>query len=370
VDIGEAMILEPKTIEEVQAAVHGAKSLAVRGNGTKPALAIAWRETAVLSTRHLSGILAYEPNEYTFTAYAGTAVSEITAALAQNNQYLPFDPLWVAAGATLGGTVAANASGSGRYRYGGVRDFILGVAFVDGKGDLVRAGGKVVKNAAGFDIPKFMVGSLGRYGMLVELTFKVFPSPRSTVTLQVDFRPLHAALFALFKLAVMPFEMDALDLVPESADTTCLVIRLGGLPEALSGRIERIRRFLQEQTEMETAVLLENNADITYWQSQNMFGWASAAQQLVKVPITPKQIPILDKHLADSQRRYSVGGNVAWVATNDMAALQTTLTELNLTGLQFTGQTNNPTLGIRKGLLFAQRIKKALDPNAIFTAKS
>ncbi|KAA3656733.1 MAG: FAD-binding oxidoreductase [Chloroflexi bacterium] len=361
------MILEPKMIEEVQAAVQEAKCLGVRGQGTKPALAMAWGETAVLSTRHLSGILAYEPNEYTFTAYAGTAVSEVITTLAQNNQYLPFDPLWVEAGATLGGTVAANASGSGRYRYGGVRDFILGVSFVDGSGQLVRGGGKVVKNSAGFDIPKFMVGSLGRYGILVELTFKVFPKPRSYVTLQLQYASLHAALFAMFKLAVMPFEMDVLDLAPELAGKATLIIRLGGLPEALPGRVERMRGFLQEQTEVETAVLLENEADITYWQAQNRFDWAFAASQLVKIPVTPKQIPTLDKHLTNTLRRYSAGGNVAWVAADDMTALQTTLTELNLAGLQFTGHTDDPYLGSRKGRRFAQRIKKALDPNAVFS---
>ncbi len=354
-------MLEPKTVEEVQAEVRKATRLMVRGGGTKPALSMAGEKTAVLSTRHLSGILAYEPNEYTFTAYAGTAVSEIIDALAKNNQYLPFDPLWVKAGATLGGTVVANASGSGRYRYGGVRDFILGVAFVDGKGDLIHGGGKVVKNSAGFDIPKFMVGSLGRYGILVELTFKVFPSPRGYVTLQVEYPSLHAALFAIFKLAVMPFEMDALDLVPESAEKASLVIRLGGLPAALPGRVERIRRFLQEQTEMKTAVLLENNADKTYWESQNQFSWTPTATQLVKIPVAPKQISTLDKYLANMQRRYSVGCNVAWVAATDIAALHTALTKLNLVGLQFTGQTNDPYLGVRKGLPFAHHIKQALD---------
>ncbi len=364
--LDDTMIIQPKTIEEVQTVVRKAARLVVRGGGTKPALSEAGGETAVLSTKHLSGILAYEPNEYTFTAYAGTAVSEINVTLAQNNQYLPFDPLWAEAGATLGGTVAANAAGSGRYRYGGVRDFILGVTFVDGKGDLVRGGGKVVKNSAGFDIPKFMVGSLGRYGILMELTFKVFPKPRSYVTLQLDYASLHAALFALFKLAVMPFEMDVLDLVPESAEMISLVIRLGGLPDALPGRVERIRRFLQEQTAMETAVLLENNTDITYWQAQNRFDWVPAGHFLVKIPISPKQIPVLDKHLTKSQRRYCVGGNVAWVATDNIAALRTTLTELSLLGLQFTGQTNNPFLGIRKGLPFAEHIKQALDPNTIF----
>ena len=114
-------------------------------------------------------------SEFTFTALAGTPVREIAAALAERGQYLPFDPMLREAGATLGGTVAAGLSGPGRFRYGGLRDFILGVRFVDGEGRLLRLGGKVVKNAAGFDLPKFFVGSLGRFGVLAEMTFKVFP---------------------------------------------------------------------------------------------------------------------------------------------------------------------------------------------------
>ena len=73
--------------------------------------------------------------------------------------------------------MASGLSGPGRFRFGGLRDFLIGVQFVDGTGKLVRSGGKVVKNAAGFDLPKFMVGSLGRFGILTELSFKVFPAP-------------------------------------------------------------------------------------------------------------------------------------------------------------------------------------------------
>ena len=142
----------------------------------------------------LSGVLEYEPGEYVFTALAGTPVAQVEAMLAEHGQYLPFDPLWPARGATLGGTVAANTAGPGRNRYGGVRDFLIGVRFIDGRGELVRGGGKVVKNAAGFDLPKLMVGSLGAFGLLVELSFKVFPQPEAFATLEIECGSLDAAL--------------------------------------------------------------------------------------------------------------------------------------------------------------------------------
>src|SRR5690606_27154197 len=139
--------------------------LHVRGGGTKTALSRPADGAALLATSGLSGILEYEPGEFTFTARAGTPLSEIERALAENGQYLPFDPPLVKHGAPLGGTIAAGLSGSGRQRCGGVRDFLIGVRFVDGQGQLVRGGGKVVKNAAGFDLPKLLIGSVGRLGV-------------------------------------------------------------------------------------------------------------------------------------------------------------------------------------------------------------
>src|SRR5262245_21553864 len=127
------MTLQPTTVEELQTIVRENKNLVLRGGGTKPALSTAPDGAMSLDMRGFNGIIDYEPCEYTFTAYAGTPLKTIVNALAKNGQYLPFDPLLVEKGATLGGTVAANTSGSGRWRYGGVRDFILGVRFVDGQ---------------------------------------------------------------------------------------------------------------------------------------------------------------------------------------------------------------------------------------------
>ncbi|MCP5095161.1 MAG: FAD-binding protein [Chloroflexi bacterium] len=357
------MLIQPKSVSEVQTAVKSTPQICIRGGGSKPGLFSPVDGVTLLDMRGLSGILAYEPDEYTLTAYAGTAVSTITNELAKHGQYLPFDPIFVQQGATLGGTVAANTSGSGRYRYGGVRDFILGVSFVDGNGQLVRGGGKVVKNSAGFDLPKFMVGSLGQYGVLVVVTFKLFPQPRAYVTMRVTYANLNGVLQALYKLAVMPFEMDAVDIEVEHSS---LVIRLGGLVAALPGRVARLRDFLQQETGGETAVLLKTNDDVTHWQTQNSFDWVPDGQSLVKIPITPKKISTLDEQLSIHSRRYTVGGNVAWVALDDVSQLHPILEMLNLTGLQLTGRTTNPIIGTLRGQSFAQRIKKAVDPTGKF----
>ena len=154
----------PANSAEAVEAVRGSKRLRPRGAGTKPALCAVDDEVSILDLSGLSGIIEYDPCEYTFTALGGTPVAEVEEALGKNGQYLPFDPPLREAGSTLGGTVAAGLSGPGRYRYGGVRDFLIGASFIDGDGRELRGGGKVVKNAAGFDFPKLLTGSLGELG--------------------------------------------------------------------------------------------------------------------------------------------------------------------------------------------------------------
>ena len=173
------MLASPGRIQEVQELVRGAEPgirlLPVAG-GTKPALSSSSRaDVQRLDVSELTGVLEYDPAELTITALAGTPLVEVQTALAEHGQHLPFDPPLGEAGATLGGVVAAGAAGAGAWRNGGVRDFVIGVRFVDGTGRLITGGAKVVKNAAGFDLPKLMVGSIGRLGVIVQLSFKVFP---------------------------------------------------------------------------------------------------------------------------------------------------------------------------------------------------
>jgi glycolate oxidase FAD binding subunit len=204
------------TIEAIQSTIREGGPLLARGGGTKPALSTPANGATVLDVSGLAGVLEYEPGEFTFTALAGTRVADVQALLREQGQYLPFDPPLAERGATLGGTVAAGLSGPGRYRYGGVRDFILGVRFVDGNGELIRGGGKVVKNAAGFDLPKLMVGSLGQLGVLVELTFKVFPQPPAYTTLSLRCQTLPDAVSVLLRSYTARLDIEALDLEPTS----------------------------------------------------------------------------------------------------------------------------------------------------------
>lgn len=361
-------MLLPTSPAELQTAVRETPCLRPTAGRSKPALSTPPDGVAALDLSRLRGIIEYDPDEYTFTAYAGTPVAEVTAELARHGQYLPFDPLWTAQGATLGGVTAANTAGSGRYRYGGVRDFILGVRFVDGAGELVRSGGKVVKNSAGFDLPKFFVGSLGRYGVLSDLSFKVFPRPAAYTTLLVSFANLTTALDALFALAVTPIELDALDLVPaaDAAGGLQLEARLGGLPGALPGRRRRLHDWLTDHTACQAVQVLDDEAEAAHWAAVNGCAWVPAERALVKAPLAPRRIAELEARVSAAPRRYTAGGNVAWIAASDPAALGETLAALGLVGLQLTGAAADPVLGRRAGSDLAHLVKQALDPQERF----
>lgn len=357
------MVIKTPTIPEIQEAVKAQPRLLCRAGGSKQALSGA-DGSVTLDVSGLSGVLEYQAGEFVFTALAGTPLLEIEKMLSEKGQYLPFDPPLADAGATLGGTVAAGLSGPMRWRYGGVRDFILGAKFVDGEGSLVRGGGRVVKNAAGFDLPKLMVGSLGRLGVLVELSFKVFPVPQATRTLRVAFGRLEEALEACLRLAASAIELYALDFEPPAG----LALRLGGLEKALEERSRRLWSFLGKDGE-----LLEGEREARYWRGINNFGWAGR-KPLVKVALTPGKIAGLEAALLHSSnpppsstRRYHAAGHLLYMAWDgSWTELDTLLKTQGLAGLVLAGNPPSPALGINSAHPFGERATRALDPQGKF----
>jgi len=352
------MITKPTSIEEIQALTREATCLLPRGGGSKPALSGPLDGVQSLEMGALSGIVEYEPDELTFTALAGTRLADVNQMLAEHGQYLPFDPPLSEHGATLGGTVAAGLSGSGRYHYGGVRDFLLGMRFVDSQGQVVCGGGKVVKNVAGFDLPKLMVGSLGTLGILVELSFKVFPKPEAYTTLRVVCEDLAAALDTMRRVEAARLELDALDLEP-SASGYVLWMRMAGIEKALQARLERLIAFL------DSPQVLRGSEDERVWRGGRELAWVPGGWTLLKVPLTPGRIPALEASLQNKSvlRRYFSGGQVAWLALeNEPRTLKGVLEEHNLAALVILGLPGAPRLGEFPGRSFYRRVKAALDP--------
>ncbi len=174
----------PQTAERTAEVLHACsarqRTVRVRGGGTKDHLGTRRETDIVLETGALAGIVDHVPGDLTVTVRAGTTLAAVRDVLAAHGQFLPLDPPHLALGATVGGAIAANSNGFGRYRYGSVRDLLLGVQVALPDGTLGRAGGRVVKSVAGYDLNKLFIGSFGTLGVVVEATFKILPLPRVT----------------------------------------------------------------------------------------------------------------------------------------------------------------------------------------------
>jgi glycolate oxidase FAD binding subunit len=363
-------VLAPQSVDEIQAAVRahrGADEGALRpmGSGTKSALAPTGAEVA-LDLRGLDRLVEYQPQECTFTALAGTRVEAIAARLAEHGHYLPFDPPFGSRGATIGGTVASALSGPARYRYGGVRDFLLGVRFIDGEGRSVRGGGRVVKNAAGFYLHHLLLGSLGRLGVITEVTCKVFPSPAAQATVRAACRGFESLIARLALLRRSPFEIESIEIEPPGA----LLVRLGGVASALGARIEGLTAFLREDA---TSVdLLDAAEEARVWRAARELTWAerSPAGTLVRIATTPGALVRLEPQLesAGVVRRYGMGGEITWVVwERPLADLDRVLSGLGLSGVAIEGPaTSDPYLGVRPDPAFLARVKRTLDPRGVF----
>lgn len=358
----KAKSFEATSEEEVVAFVSENERVRVSGGGSKPALTRVPDGFVSLNVARLSGILRYDPDEFTISAWAGTPIAEVIQLLEEKGQYFPFDPPLASSGATLGGVVAAATNGPGRYRYGGVRDFLIGVHFVDGAGRLIEGGGAVVKNAAGFDFPKLMVGSLGRLAVLTRVIFKVFPRAQKYGTLEIGPIPRTTAFSIHTKIVRSHYDVWALDLVPDN-EQAVIRVRLSGPESSLSERLQGLQSDVGGQ-------ILDEGEEPEYWREMTSMDWISPSSALIKIPITPGRMRDLEEKLTSSnaERRYSVGGNLLWLGwPESRQKLETLLREEELSGLLLRGDfEGSPWLGRRANNAFLQAIAQSLDATQKF----
>ncbi len=354
-------LIAPESLDDLKAVIASEKCVLAVGNQTKSPLSHCL-DTKLVSLRSFRGIIEYEPSEFTFTARAGTPVAEIAAALSERRQYLPFDPMLVDAGATIGGTVAAGLSGPGRFRYGGIRDFFLGVQFISGDGSVINAGGKVVKNAAGFDIPKFLIGSMGRLGAITELTFKVFPGPIATQTLRVECISLDQVIDRMAVAASSRWEIDAIDY---RVDQQSIFLRLAGPARVNDAIADEIRSIWGED------VSVVDSAN-DFWRAVRELCWLPNSSIAVKIPSSAGQLARLYDSFAgedDDKLHWSVAGNVLWLLLNDperLTGLDQQLQSLEMPGLVIRGSSAEPRIGKWRSSAMESAVKAAMDPPARF----
>lgn len=168
--------------EIVRHAAEKGTSLIVQGGGSKSFYG-RLSEGHILDVSKHQGILSYEPTELVITARAGTSLRDIETLLADNNQMMAFEPPHFGPDSTLGGVIAAGLSGPRRPYCGSARDFVLGIKMINGAGEVLKFGGQVMKNVAGYDVSRLLTGSLGTLGVLIEVSLKVLPKPEVELTL-------------------------------------------------------------------------------------------------------------------------------------------------------------------------------------------
>ena len=240
----------------VRAMAADRASLALIGGNTRSGLGNPVRADRVLSTRRLSGIVSYNPAEMTITALSGTPLRAIEEALADNRQMLAFEPMdhrpiFASSGEpTIGGVFAANASGPRRYVAGAARDSLLGVRFVNGEGEAIKAGGRVMKNVTGLDLVKLLAGSHGTLGILTEVTFRVLPLPPASETIVASGLNDAEAAAVMAEAMAQTVEVSGAAHLPESVrgrfldgglpDGAATVLRLEGLEASVALRAEKL----------------------------------------------------------------------------------------------------------------------------------
>jgi glycolate oxidase FAD binding subunit len=287
-------------VDAIRTAAGTATPLRIRGGGSKDFYG-GPLEGEPLDLGPYQGIVDYEPSELVLTARAGTPLAEIEAALQARGQMLAFEPPHFGPRATFGGCIAAGLAGPRRAAAGGVRDFVLGVRLIDGRGDDLRFGGQVMKNVAGFDVSRLLAGSLGTLGVLLEISVKVLPRPVAETTLRFE----HSAADAIALLnewGGKPLPVSA-----TAWQAGVLTVRLSGARAAVDGAVRELG-----------GERIDDAAAQHYWQAlrEQREPFFATTQPLWRLSLKSTTPPL---NLPGSQL-IEWGGSLRWLATDADAA--------------------------------------------------
>ena len=320
----------------------------------------------VLNTLGYKGILDYQPEELVITVCAGTSLREVESALDAKNQYFPFEPPHFDDHATIGGMVAAGLAGPGRGQYGGLRDYVLGTKIMDGKGDVLSFGGKVMKNVAGYDVSRLIPGSLGTLSLLLEVSIKVLPKPTRTETLKFQMNAKDA-IFYMNSWASQPLPLSASAWLGDSNHGD-LWIRLSGANAGVQAAILKLQQGLPSEI-MDTSVASQ------FWESlreQSHSFFSDSSEPLWRIAVNPLSEPVIKggKVLMEwngGQRWFKGKVNpeeVREIAKQGQGHATLFKYPNSHQGSVFTSLSENPlTSALEK---VQQRVRQTFDPNRVF----
>jgi len=303
--------MRPSNETELSDAIRDASGpLVVRGGGTRAV----GRPVAgaMLSVAGIRGIRLYEPGALTLVAAAGTPLAEVEAVLAGGGQRLPFEPmdhralLGTEGDPTLGGMVAANASGPRRVQAGACRDSLIGVRFVDGAGAVVKNGGRVMKNVTGLDLVKLMAGSWGTLGVLSEVAFKLLPRPETEATLVFSGLEDTRAVAAMAAALGSPYEVTGAAHLPDGRT----VLRQEGFAASVAYRAGALAGHLAG---FGTCVRLDAGESAALWAGvRDVAPFQTLAGNVWRLSVKPSDAPALVAR-AGGQALYDWGGGLVWL---------------------------------------------------------
>jgi glycolate oxidase FAD binding subunit len=299
--------------------------LHIRGGGTRPIGRVVAGDA--LSVAGLSGITLYEPGALTLVAQAGTPIAEIEAALTAENQRLAFEPmdhrtvLGTSGAPTIGGVVAANVSGPRRISVGACRDFLLGVRYVNGMGEVVKNGGRVMKNVTGYDLVKLMAGSYGTLGVLTEVSLKVLPNVETAATLRFVGLDVSQSVALMSDALGSPYEITGA--ARTGSDT---MLRIEGFAGSVAYRTQALLKKFGD-----AEVITDPAKHATLWQDIRDAKALAAHGSIWRVSLRPSQTPhflsqLQGKHSFDHALDW--GGSLIWIAAKsdaDVAGLHAAL---------------------------------------------
>ncbi|MGI4848812.1 MAG: glycolate oxidase subunit GlcE, partial [Janthinobacterium lividum] len=293
--------------ETVLSASAERRPVRLRGSGSKD-----WYGQAVhgelIDTADYAGIVEYEPTELVITARCGTPLAEIEAALAEQRQMLAFEPPWFGPNATVGGMVSAGLAGPRRQAVGSVRDFVLGADLMDGRGDVLHFGGRVMKNVAGYDVSRLLAGAMGSLGIVLEVSLKVLPLPLAETTLRFEFRQADA-IVKLNEWAGLPLPITA-----SAWHDGVLMLRLSGAAPALAAAQQRIGGETVEQGDRFWIALREQSNEFFRAAQPAPAGPGLSLWRLSLPPLTKPVLPGLPTLI-------EWGGAQRWVLGEASAAM-------------------------------------------------
>lgn len=310
-------MMKPVTEAELAEAVAGALGpLKVVGGGTRPLGAPVAGE--VLSVAGLTGVELYEPGALTIVVKAGTPLAEVEAVLAAEGQRLPFEPmdhralLGTEGVPTMGGVVAANVSGPRRIQAGACRDSLIGVRFVDGRGEVLKNGGRVMKNVTGYDLVKLMAGSYGTLGVLSEVSFKVLPKPEAAAELRISGLSDAQAVEAMAAALGSPFEVSGAAHLPEGVgEGPDTVLRIEGFAASVAYRAGELQRLLAPfgavAVEQDPAQVAASWAWL-----RDVEAFAEHAGDVWRISVKPSDAPRAAAAIDARAHFYDWGGGLIW----------------------------------------------------------